>query len=426
MRGRSSWWRTCWVLFAALPIPIAGGCVDGSGNGESVYNNTTDRTNGNSSFLGSAACGACHPDIAASHSIHGHANILTRVQGQPPAFPAAATRAKVPNPPTGYDWSDIAYVLGGYRSKALFLDDNGYLLVDGVAGVNTQWNLAFPGNGTAAGFVAYEAGTTTPKPYDYSCFVCHTTGPQPQSAGVPEFQENRRGIVGTWHEAGVQCEACHGPGSRHVGNPAARNEFVDTSAKLCGECHSRPFGSTDGVIRAAGGFIQSYQQYPEMLASGGHAAFECVTCHDPHASAAYDKAEAIRNRCTDCHTDKDMALHEGRVFARGDYTETLTCESCHMPYATSSASSRIAGTSGGRIGDVRTHIFRINTDLVDYTTMFTDDMTAVRKDASGKAAVTVDFVCLRCHNNEASFPFELTVTSASNIAVGMHRFTSGQ
>ena len=50
-----------------------------------------------------------------------------------------------------------------------------------------------------------------------------------------------------------------------------------------------------------------------------------------------------------------------------------------------------------------------------YTRLF-----QVVKDANGKAAVTIDFVCLRCHNTENGFPFRLTLKSASEIARGIH------
>ena len=116
-----------------------------------------------------------------------------------------------------------------------------------------------------------------------------------------------------------------------------------------------------------------------------------------------------------------MALHEGRVYARGDYAEFLSCESCHMPYATKSASAAMPAVAGplGRIGDVKTHIWRINTDDVDFSAMFTADGTRVKKDSAGRAAVTVDFVCLRCHNDTGN-AFALTVRSASSIALEMH------
>jgi hypothetical protein len=117
-----------------------------------------------------------------------------------------------------------------------------------------------------------------------------------------------------------------------------------------------------------------------------------------------------------------MALHGGNVFTRGDYSEVLTCESCHMPYATSSGSTASAAVVGalGRAGDTRTHIFRISTDPIDNTSFLSPDGTRVMKDANGRATLTVDYVCLRCHNEGAMPSLAFTVERAAEIAIGLH------
>lgn len=410
------------VMISMILLPGCPGTsplTDGSG----VYNNTADPTNNSAKYLGSEACRACHPVVAANNEIHGHAHKLTAIQGSAPVFPEQGTRAGVPNPPAGFTWEDVAYVIGGYIRKARFIDHEGYILTNDADGVDPQWNLTFGANGVTTGFVPYENtgkfGPSDPKPYNYSCFQCHTTGAQAQDGTDPQFQENRPGFAGTWEEAGVQCEECHGPGSNHVANPAARDIYVNSAASACGQCHIR--GPDPTVILASGGFIRHHEQWPELLSSGGHAGFNCTTCHDPHISVNYDRANAIRNECIDCHSDQNMALHQGRVFARGDYVEFLECQSCHMPYATKSAAAATTAVAGkkGRIGDMRTHIFRISTDSVDYKAMFSGDGSSVVQDDQGRAAVTVDFVCLRCHNDVGS-AFSLTISSASEIALRMH------
>jgi len=388
----------------------------------SSYNNSTDRTNRGASYIGASACNACHSDIGAKMAIHGHAHQLTRVQGSAPVFPSEAVGAGVTSPPQGFTWSDISYLVGGYYRKAAFVDQDGYLLVTGVTGVNTQYDLAFAPTGTTAGFVPYEPTLTTRKPYDYSCFVCHTTGPNPQDPASPQFQDNRPGITGTWQEPGVRCEGCHGPGSNHPSNPFARDLFVDARATFCGDCHSRTYASGGGQITAKDGFIENRQQFSELLASGGHASMACVDCHDPHVSTTYDASKGIRRTCVSCHWDKDMGFHRGVQYVRGDYVEDMSCTSCHMPFATKTANSVVLGESVGRVGDIRTHIFRISTDPVGYTAMFSADGSSVVQDSNGKSAITVDFVCLRCHNSDGGYPFKLTIRSASEIALGIHGF----
>ena len=70
-------------------------------------------------FVGSEACQICHEDIYATFVKTGHPYKLNKVvDGQPPKYPFS----KVPNPPAGYTWDDIAYVIGGYGWKARFID----------------------------------------------------------------------------------------------------------------------------------------------------------------------------------------------------------------------------------------------------------------------------------------------------------------
>jgi len=411
-----------------MAVAVFAGCgpgqlpPDGS-SGSSGYNNLSDPTNRGAAYIGAGACGSCHPDIQNDHLIHGHANILTPIEGSAPEFPAVADRAGVPAAPGDMDFGSISYVIGGYTHAANYLDLDGFLLVDGVEGVETQWNLSFPVNGTMPDFAPYEPQRTTPKPYDDSCFQCHTTGAMPQDAASPTFQENRPGIVGTWMEAGVQCEACHGPGSNHAPNPAARDLFVDSSAAACGSCHT---GDSDpDTILAADGFIHGYEQWSELRASGGHADFSCTVCHDPHRSTNYDRDRAIRNDCTVCHVDMDMALHEGTAFVRGNYGEFLDCESCHMPFATRFATSAGPDVVGerGHIGDTRTHIFRIDVTSADHTTMFSQDGSRVIQDSQGRAAVTLDFICLRCHNGLGNAAEITSEEILSSVADGMHQLS---
>jgi hypothetical protein len=411
-----------WVALPLLGTVLAGsGCVpmappedDGP-----YFNNTTDPTNAGATYVGADACIACHSTVGETHSLHGHAHALTRVQGQPPSFPTAATRASVPNPPDGFTWGDISYVIGGYARAAHFIDNDGFVLTTGVDQVNTQWNLSVPPNGTASGFVPFRPDADSPLEYSFSVFERQTTGALPQDPDSPEFQDNRPGITGTWSDEGVQCEACHGPGSNHLPNPAARDIFVGSQASACGKCHAQ--NDDPGIILAEAGFIRPYQQWAELLASGGHSSFACTTCHSPHASTAYDRQNAIRNECAVCHSGQDLAFHEGAIFVRGDYTEELTCVSCHMSFATMEASFagvEIVGPEG-RMGDTRTHIFRINSQSADGSVLFTADGTQVIEDEAGEAALTLDFVCSRCHNGIGNAPL-FPATVLPGIAANMH------
>ena len=303
-----------------LALLSLGGCPPNQPEPE-IPLNTTDPTNGGATYETTAVCSPCHFNIVQQQNLTGHRHMLNPIISGPPVYPTQATRAGVPNPPPGFAWDDVSFVIGGYLHKANFVDSQGFLFTDGTAGVNTQWNLAAPAAMDPAGFASYLPSQAAPLPYTFDCFRCHTTGPSTagHQAGLP-------GVQGTFVQPGIQCEACHGPGSRHVPNPPA-NIYVNPTAAFCGQCHSR---QPAGPIQAANGFILNEQQHTEFQASP-HAPMQCVTCHNPHASPNYDPANALVNDCQNCHADQTMALHAGKFLTLGTYTETLTCHT--LPHA---------------------------------------------------------------------------------------------
>jgi len=370
-------------------------------------------------YVGAAACQSCHSSFSADYVTHGHSQALKIVQGVVPSYTASSLPVGVPAPPSGFAWTDIGLVIGGYTKAANFVSTQGYVLTDGQGGPALQYNLQRPPTATVGDFVARTAGQAGTTPYAYECFRCHTTGAESTAQNGGLRQDNRPGIGGTWALAGVQCEACHGPGSHHVPNPLAGNINVTGTPEMCAQCHADLNSPT--TIAASGGFVSSNYQSAEVLASP-HSGFYCSFCHDPHRSVIHDRDNAIRNRCQVCHTDRNMAMHSGKIFVRGDYVEYLDCTSCHMPPAAKTATSLLidlGNGENGRIGDTRTHIMYVNTQKRDYTAMFTVNGQEVARDAQGKAAVTVDFVCLRCHSGSGS-AFPLTISGAATIADGIH------
>ena len=154
-------------------------------------------------YVGSSACGYCH-GLNYNYWIEsGHHFSMSQVSGSAPIYPYQyhSGASNVPDPPSAFGsqlaWDDVSYVIGGYYWKANFLDQEGYI-ISGDVNDATQWNI------WNQEWVAYHPNEQ--KPFD--CGRCHTTGYD--SAG---HQGGMTGIVGTWFEDGVGCEACHGPGS---------------------------------------------------------------------------------------------------------------------------------------------------------------------------------------------------------------------
>ncbi len=326
------------------------------------------------SFVTAATCNFCHAEVYDEFLETGHPYKLNKVEGGvAPAYP----NSTVPNPPDGYTWDDITYVIGGYGWKARFLDRNGWI----ITGAAVQWNLE---TREWVGYHSDEAPGT--KPYD--CGRCHTTG---YMASETEHQDGLPGIAGTWAEPGITCEACHGPGSRHAIDPEEYPMMMDRSADLCGECHYR---SEDHRILASGGLIRHHEQYDEIL-SAEHGALFCVSCHAPHKSTKYNAEEAISRVCTDCHMATAIN-HDG----------TSECVLCHMPKSVKSAVS--SGEGVYLKGDIRSHIFAINPDTT-LTQFYDEDGSTYSRGFNG-----LNFACLSsCH---ASHDLEW----ASQYAPGIH------
>lgn len=76
---------------------------------------------------------------------------------------------------------------------------------------------------------AYQTLLKKERYFDAGCVSCHTTG----------FGYSTGFQIGDTDSSfrGVQCETCHGPGKRHVGNPKKSNIRSGADTSLCLECH---------------------------------------------------------------------------------------------------------------------------------------------------------------------------------------------
>ena len=186
-----------------------------------------------------------------------------------------------------------------------------------------------------------------------SCFSCHGT------AAIAGNQVVLEKVV-----PGVGCEACHGPGGRHVTSMQSgtdENLYIfnpksldpDTlSQEFCGACH-RSASTVEEMPEHAAMNNVRFQPY-RIFTSKGHDPNDphlaCTACHDPHQDLQRDEAK-YDAKCTVCHEP----AHEGTVSSPGNSLNTVTeaespgprkaqglaprscpvgrelCVSCHMP-----------------------------------------------------------------------------------------------
>jgi hypothetical protein len=306
-------------------------------------------------YVGSNKCFECHQENFNFWQASGHPYKLRTVD--------KARYAKLPLPP-GYSWEDISYVIGGANWKARYIDNNGYIITTAKDGseAKTQYNLE------DGSWSFYHKGEKKP----YKCGPCHMTAYEPEGN-----QAGLEGMIGTWAEDGIGCEECHGPGSDHLADPKKDNVTIDTSAEACGKCHQR--GGIGPEPPAKGGFIRHHEQINELKV-GVHKDLSCGDCHNPHKRAILVEAS-----CADCHDEV------AEKFAETLHGRTqVDCIECHMPKASKSAIAVASYT-----GDIRTHIFKINTDAD--ADMFRIVEEKGKKSTFAKGFVTVDYTCLGCH-----------------------------
>ena len=151
-----------------------------------------------------------------------------------------------------------------------------------------------------------------------TCLTCH--------------DDKRQGYEGTAHSvktdartpaAKQSCETCHGPGAKHVGDPAANplirfsKEKPSTVNAVCTTCHSKQ----NHVL------WQGSQHESRGLA--------CTTCHSVHSPKSEDKQlkeVTERELCATCHRDKISKLdRSGHMPVREG---KMQCTSCHNVHGT--------------------------------------------------------------------------------------------
>lgn len=334
------------------------------------------------SYVGSQTCGGCHAEIFEQFSTSGHARALTPIsEGQPPQFPFT----KLTQPPEGYTWNDILYVIGGYKWKARFVNQQGYVITDapgksGNSEYGNQWNFANLLLGKDAAWVPYNAGVEN-MPFD--CGSCHTVGYRPTGN-----QNDLPGLIGTWAEEGIGCERCHGPGSLHASNPTGVAMKIERDGELCGECHRR---DQIEVVEAGDGFIEHHEQYEELYQSK-HIVLDCVICHNPHQGVEQLRQadlQTTRTTCEACHF-KYARPPAGSVAAK-HFIMGTSCIDCHMPRIIKSA----WGDAARFQGDIRTHLVAIDPyQTTQFITLKQADGSEITVSAS---QLGLDFVCKRCH-----------------------------
>lgn len=160
------------------------------------------------------------------------------------------------------------------------------------------------------------------------CFGCHNTAATTSQRSEPEKAT-----------PGVTCEACHGPGAKHVEamngpaesrtstailNPADLSSA--DSVDFCGACH-RTSADVEALMPANSGVLSIRFQPYRLEKSRCWKA--CITCHDPHKPLVRELS-AYDSKCIACHSAKP-GRQEQMAVKTACKVGSSDCASCHMP-----------------------------------------------------------------------------------------------
>ena len=262
------------LVFAALLVASAAVRADGPPPDPEAY-------------AGSAACRGCHAFLFERWRETRHArSILSADQARQAGYPLPPQKPDGPQRDLK-SWEDVLFVFGG-KQRVAYIDRAGKVADAAFHHRLGEWR-SFPHEPLA------------------NCGGCHATAVRQTGPGPVDV---------AWEEPAVGCEACHGPGARHVQSLNAKDIRVDPSPRSCGQCHTL----TGAVLprddkHLTHDFVQVWHSDPHFtgVSRNSHDGF-CARCHSPYEGVRGDTGEAAATR----------------VFSEAKHG--ITCVSCHNPH----------------------------------------------------------------------------------------------
>jgi len=305
-------------------------------------------------FVGTAACAQCHASKADTYPSMSMAHA---------GFPAADSERL-------HQHGHLAFELGRYGYQIAANGENSILSVtDGTSTLSRTliWAFGFahmgqtyiyeqngslyeshvsfyagpqalditPGQSHAIPVSLEEAAGRRMEPSEVRlCFGCHTT------ASTTKNEFDARNLF-----PGVTCEACHGPGARHVlaretGTEEEGAAFILNPGRLspvesvdfCGACHRTWEDVVKNGLIGLGVFNVRFAPYRlenSRCWGTGDARITCTACHDPHKPLVTDvhSYDAYCRRCHILRGAKRTRDHPGADCR----VSTENCVTCHMP-----------------------------------------------------------------------------------------------
>jgi len=337
------------LSLAALAVVI---CEPSEVNGQmtAVQRWNPRRVPADAVFVGDQACGECHKKLVASHGQSGMAIAMEPVagslvlSGNPKLTMNVGPytyEIKRNGKQSTYSVTDgkdtisypIVYAFGqGKMGQTYVLERDGKFYESLVSFYNEGKGLDFTigaPRGVPATLTDAVGRLLSPNEVA-SCFSCHATG-----AVVSGAQLRLDKLA-----HGVRCEACHGPGGKHIaavkeGDTPSKSIYNprllsgdELSQHFCASCHrsAEEFRSLQS-LQINNVRFQPYRIFQSKCYSDDRK-ISCTACHNPHEPLREDPAYYDK-RCLECHSlrDKTAKAGDGKSCPVAD----KECTTCHMP-----------------------------------------------------------------------------------------------
>lgn len=276
-------------------------------------------------YVGSKACQSCHRDVFEQHADSQHQRMMRPVSQ--PGVVVADFETHAEQLP--FRQEDAVWAIGGkWEQQFMGHDGEAETLLPGewLGGVQ-KWDLS--------GWDGWER----PVPLE-RCHGCHTVGLDVKT--------------GTFVEANIGCESCHGPSAWHVKTWGIGRIYSGVESEICGQCHTRgmepsgkyyfPISYRPGeqtnlteVFRFnaptlgqesshwwANGHARERHQEFSAWSQGGHAnALKSLL------SPTYDgRFGAVNDECLRCHAAESILSEREKPTLEG-VSNGVTCAVCH-------------------------------------------------------------------------------------------------
>jgi hypothetical protein len=336
-----------------VAVPEAGS--DEAGEGVAVVVTKDD-------YIGSEACADCHEDISSRWEKTLHARMLQDPKKSPDAILGDMTQS------LPFSEEDIVYTIGNHWTQRYITEIDGEYYV-----LPRMWSIQ------SREWMPYSIFSWKRKPWRDFCAGCHTTGYDYET--------------GKFAEIAIGCEACHGPGGKHVDDPEALGSIVnpdklskERSLMICESCHVRgrdngddeyvfplnympgddlaavytPLDMREGES-ASRALHRLYDEWKEKVTQPEGTSCElCQNFRGPKKKKAVEKKpEQKKNThnssaspdatliCQTCHSSSNSDFREDHA----KHAPDVTCTDCHLPSFSKSGESQ----------DIHSHRFQFKT-----------------------------------------------------------------